>query len=235
MSTTISPSAVLFGRTRQAILSLIYTRPDESFYLREIVRRTGIVPSAVQRELAQLTACGILRRDKSRFFSANKSSPVFEPLMQLVIRTAGLADVLRDALNSVADGVVVAFLFGSFVRGEQRSDSDVDLMIVSTDSDLTVERIASILRPLQASLGREINPFVLPAQEFRRKIRAGNHFLHRVMEGEKIFLIGGEDELKRVAKERMVKATSNLSPGNRRSSRRRRSGSKRLQGQASQR
>src|SRR5207245_11164171 len=90
----------------------------------------------------------------------NPDSPVFEPLMQLVVRTAGLADRLRNALDRVAADVAVAFLFGSFARGEHRRASDVDVMVVTRDERLTLEQVASLLRDEQASLGREINPFV---------------------------------------------------------------------------
>src|SRR5579871_5315131 len=82
------PGNVLFGRTRRAILSLTFLRPDETFYLREIIRRTGCATGAVQRELRLLTEAGILCRDRNRFFRANSASPVFEPLKQLVVKTS---------------------------------------------------------------------------------------------------------------------------------------------------
>ncbi|HSZ58989.1 MAG TPA: nucleotidyltransferase domain-containing protein [Tepidisphaeraceae bacterium] len=200
------PGAVLFGRTRQAVLSLLFTRPDESFYLREIVRRTGGGTGAVQRELAQLVACGILRKEKDRFFQANPQSSLFEPLKQLVVRTVGLADRLRDALIEARDQIAVAFIFGSFVRGEQRRESDIDVMVIATDPKLTLERVSSLLRPQEAPLGREINPFVLPLRELRQKWESGNHFVRRVLGGDKILLMGSENELKRVAEARLAKS-----------------------------
>src|SRR5579859_7292992 len=102
------PGNILFGRTRQAILALTFLRPDESFYLREIVRRTGCGAGAVQRELRLLSVSGILRRDRHLFFQANPLSPVFEPLKQIVIRTVGLGERLHAALSSVEDQIALA-------------------------------------------------------------------------------------------------------------------------------
>ena len=152
MSASNDPSVVLFGQTRRAILSLLFTRPDESFYLREIVRRTGVSPGAVQRELRLLTECGILARHKNKFFQANPDSPVYQPLMQIVVRTVGLADILRNTLTRIAGHVAVAFLFGSFARDEQGATSDVDLMIIARDENLTVEQVAALFSHEQKSI-----------------------------------------------------------------------------------
>jgi predicted nucleotidyltransferase len=200
------PGNILFGRTRQAILALTFLRPDESFYLREIVRRTGCGAGAVQRELKLLTEAGILRRDRHRFFQANSLSAIFEPLKQIVVRTVGLGERLRAALTPVSDRIRLAFIFGSFARGEQHAGSDIDLMIVSNDNGPSLEEAVTLLRVEQAAIGREINPFVMPAVEWRGKLRAGNPFVARVAREEKTFLIGAEDELKRLGEERMAQA-----------------------------
>src|SRR5205823_10534363 len=110
----------------------------------------------------------------------------------------------------------VAFIFGSFARGGQRQASDVDLMVIAKTDALTMERISDALRSQQDRLGREVNPFVLSAREFRAKWLAKNHFIHRTAEGDKIFLIGDADELKRLAENWVVKEARNKPAGNRR-------------------
>jgi uncharacterized protein len=229
------PATVLFGKTRRAILSLLFTRPDESFYLREIVRRTGGGIGAIQRELRQLTACGIVRREEDRFFRANPDSPIYEKLKQMVVRTMGMGDRLREALRPIEDRIVVAFAFGSFARGQQRESSDLDLMVITRDAGITLEKLAGLLSKEQERIGREINPFVLSSNEFRTKWFARNHFVHRVVEGEKIYLIGGADELKRLAEERVAQSAQGQRPGNRRPARAGKPRPQRRKGQRTQR
>jgi predicted nucleotidyltransferase len=230
MVAPVNPGAILFGSTRRAILSLTFLRPDESFYLREIVRRTGCGAGSVQRELKLLTASGILRRDRQRFFQANRDCPIYEALKQIVIRTVGLGERLGDRLRPVEDLIAIALIFGSFARGEPHDRSDVDLLVIAKDNRLSAERINELLEHEQEQLGREINPFVLTAREWRLKLRTGNAFVRRLLDGEKVYLIGDDDELKRLAEKRMAQAASAGEAGNHRPSRAGGPGSQKRQG-----
>jgi DNA-binding transcriptional ArsR family regulator len=202
MSTTGAPSAgardpasVLFGRTRRRVLGWLLGHPGEAFYLRQIVRQAGGGQGAVQRELDLLTRAGLLRRTvqgRQVYFQTNRESPIFPELQALFLKTAGVADVLRDALVPVAARVQVAFVFGSAARGELRADSDIDLLVVG---DVPFEAISSALASAQARLGRDVSPTVYPPDEFRAKIRAGHHFLTTLLQEPRVFVIGGPDEL----------------------------------------
>ena len=117
---------------------------------------------AAQRELARWTEAGILiqtRRGNQVCYQANSASPVFPELKSLVIKTVGLADVLRDAFSGIADRIVVAFIHGSVVRNAEKSDSDVDLVVVG---GVTFGEVAAAIHPAQGLIGREINPTVYP-------------------------------------------------------------------------
>jgi predicted nucleotidyltransferase len=199
MSTTInsidSLSGTLFGKTRRAILALLYGHSDDSFYLRQIVRTAGVGLGAAQRELKKLSKAGIiLRKERGRqvYYQANPECPVYAELKNLVIKTVGVGDVLRTALVSLSDRIRVAFLFGSLVRGGERSSSDVDVMVVG---DVTFSEVVSVLGRVQETIHREVNPLVYPPKEFQSKLAAEHHFLKKAMEGPKLFLIGDEDEL----------------------------------------
>ena len=198
MSTTNSIdslSSTLFGKTRRAVLALLYSHSDESFYLRQIVRTAGVGLGAVQRELKKLSEAGIIRRkERGRqvYYQANPECPVYAELKNLVIKTVGVGDVLKAALVPLADRIRVAFLFGSLVRGGERSSSDVDVMVVG---DVTFAEVVSVLSRVQETIHREVNPLIYPPEEFRSKLAADHHFLKKALEGTKFFLIGDDDEL----------------------------------------
>jgi predicted nucleotidyltransferase len=196
-------SAVLFGKTRRAILSLLYSHTDKSFYLREIARAADAGLGAVQREVKRLSDSGIIQRrvqGNQVHYQANPDCPIFQELKDLVTKTAGVGDVLRTALTPLADRIEVALIYGSFARGEEQRGSDVDLLIVG---DLTFSEVASALGEAQDTLGREINPTVYPPDEFLSKLGEGHHFLTSVSKEPRIFLIGGEHELERLAEKRL--------------------------------
>jgi predicted nucleotidyltransferase len=101
-----------------------------------------------------------------------------------------LADVLKHALRDKR--IRVAFVFGSIARGEEKSGSDVDLMVIG---QLGLRDLSGLLSGIEEKIGREVNPHVLHEDEFRKRIRTKEHFVSSVMESPKIFIIGSQDEL----------------------------------------
>jgi predicted nucleotidyltransferase len=223
---TLRPGDVLFGKTRSRVLGLLLGHPDESFYLREISRRTGSAPGAVQRDVDALTASEILTRTaegRQVYFQANRESPLFPELQSLVIKTVGLVDVVRGALLSLGKNVELAFVFGSAARGELRASSDIDLFVVGRAS---FSDIANALVNAQRTLGRDVNPTGYSVSELRAKLRAKHHFVTSVLEGPRLFVIGNDDELERLGSQQMARQARDERTGDQRSPRRRRSRSR---------
>lgn len=188
-------AALLFGTTRRRVLGWLLGHADEAYYLRQIARHTGTAVGAVQRELEQLTAAGLLHRTvqgRQVYFQANREAPIFPELQGLFAKTAGLTDVLREALAPLGSHVLVAFLFGSAARGELRASSDIDLLVVG---DAPFQSVVESLAGAQERLGRDVNPTVYPSDEFRAKVRSKHHFLTTVLREPRMFIIGGDDEL----------------------------------------
>lgn len=176
-------------------MALLLCHADESFYVRQISRIAVVGMGALQRELKLLSDAGIVRRisrGMQVYYQADPECPIFEELRSLVVKTFGIGDVIRNGLSKVADRIIVAFLFGSLVRGDQKEDSDADVMVVGS---VAFAEIVSALAPVQKALNREVNPTVYPPDEFREKVREGHHFLNSVLDEEKVFIIGDADEL----------------------------------------
>jgi predicted nucleotidyltransferase len=189
----------LLPRTRQGILAATLVQPEKGWYASELARRLGVPSSSLQRELHDLTEVGILkthRQGRMVYYQANKDSPVFADLHGLLLKTAGLVDVLAQALKPVASKVISAFVYGSIASGTEQSDSDIDLMVVGQASPAD---IALPLRRARDLLGREINPTVYTPVEFSRKRAANDHFLMQVLDKPKLFVIGNENELGQIA------------------------------------
>lgn len=201
------PARLLLGKTRLAILALLFGRFEERFYLRQIARASGYGLGPVQRELKLLTEAGILRRSaegRQVYFQADPESPVFPDLKSLLAKTVGIAGTLRDAIAPLAGRIKAAFIYGSIARGEERAGSDVDLLVVG---EATFAEVVAALQAAQNALGREINPTVYPPDEFRAKVGNKHHFLTSVLEDPKIFLVGDDHELAGMAKERLARRT----------------------------
>ncbi len=181
----------LFTKTQQKVLGILFGKPDRSFYTNELVRMADMGRGTVCRELERLAAAGILGLSiigNQHHYRANPESPVYAELVSIVRKTFGVADIIREALLSIEASVKLAFIYGSTARGHDSHDSDIDLMLVG--DDLAYGKVVELLLPVSADLGRDINPVIYSRQDFKEKLAAGEHFLQRVMEQERIMIKG---------------------------------------------
>ena len=187
---------IIFPQVRAEVLRLLFADAGRELHLRELTRQSGLSLGTLQTEVKKLCAADLLvtRRDGNRLcFRANADHPLFTDLRQLVLKTAGLHDVLAEALKGVS-GVELAFVFGSLAAGTGKARSDVDLFIIG---DVGLRALASRLRTAAERLGREINPVTMTATEFARD-RSSNPFLGDVLAKDKIFIKGTAAELARL-------------------------------------
>lgn len=193
---------LLFGVYRRKVLALLLLRPDESFYVREIARLTGVPVGSLHRELRSLADAGLLAREpvgNQVRYRANRGHQIYAELAEIFAKTAGLADVLRDALMPLAARIELAFVFGSLAEGKQRTVSDVDVFVAG---DASFAEVVKALSATQAQLGREVNPVVMTRRDVRAKLKAGDRFVTRVARERKIFVMGTEDDFRKLAKDR---------------------------------
>ena len=185
----------IFGsRIRAKILGWLFTHPDESFFVRQIALILKEDPTNVSREMAKLEELGILRSKRNgnlKHFQTNQECPFFEELKGLVLKTSGVAGRIRAALDKLA-GIEYAFIYGSFAKGGEKADSDVDLLIIG---DVNMDRLDSNLGKLEKTLGREINYVLYSKEEFKSKRKAKDGFLMDVLSGKKLMVIGTENGL----------------------------------------
>lgn len=186
----------LFTHGQQKVLGLLFGQPDRQFYVNEMLRLTGAGKGALHRELARLEAAGLVcvtRLGNQKRYQANRAAPIFDELRGIVLKTFGLATVLRACLAPLADAVQAAFVYGSMAQGADRADSDVDVFVVS--ATLGYGEVLAVLEPAEGQLWRKINPVIYTPADVRKRRDEGNAFVTRVLAGGKIWLMGGEGDL----------------------------------------
>lgn len=191
--------APLFTPLMQGVLGATVLRPKKEWYLSDLAAHLGVGPSSLQRALAQLTRAGILnrRQDGNRiYYRPDPSCPILEELAGILTKTVGIVELLREALAPFSNKICVAFIHGSVAEERERSESDVDLIVVGDVSGLD---LTGALQPPQDQLGREVNFTRYTIKEFGAKIADGHHFLTSVLQKQRIFLIGDEHELDKIA------------------------------------
>jgi predicted nucleotidyltransferase len=186
----------LFTKTQQRVLRVLFGRPGRSFYASELIRDAGTGSGAAQRELARLEASGLIvarRIGNQKHYQANAVSPLFSELRNIVLKTVGLVEPLRDALKPVVSGIRAAFVYGSVAKATDQASSDIDLMVLS--DSLTYGDVFGALDAVSQTLGRQVNPTVYSVAEFSKRAKDENAFVTRVLEAPKVWVVGSENDL----------------------------------------
>lgn len=186
---------MLFGAYRRQALGLLLLRPEDSLHVREIARLTGVPAGSLHRELRALTKAGLLLREPAGNqvrYRANRTSPIYPELAEIFRKTSGMAELIRGALAPLADRIDAAFVFGSMASGRATSASDVDLCVLG---EVGLADVVAAVLPLRERLGREVNPVVMAASEFKGLRKKNDRFVTRVMREPKLFVMGTGDEL----------------------------------------
>lgn len=192
----VSLADALFARVRQRVLGVLFANPSRSFYANEIIALARSGTGAVQRELARLEAAGLVsatRVGKQKHYQANARAPVYKELRALVLKTSGLAEVMRTALKPLSRKIQAAFVYGSIAKGQDTAASDIDLMVVS--EGLTYADLFNSLEKASTRLGRKIAPTIYGPKDLAKRARQDSVFVTRVLAQPKIWLIGDEHDL----------------------------------------
>ena len=186
-------SDILSSRVRAEIFRLLFGLDGKELHLREIERQASLSLGTIRQDLQKLVKLDLVttRRDGNRlYYRANTEHPLYQDIRKLVLKTAGLVEVFKSALDR--EGVEVAFVFGSLASSREKAASDVDLMVIGV---VGLRTLSSWLAEVSDQIGREINPHTMTVEEFRRRKEKGDHFLSNVLEFPKLFIIGNENDL----------------------------------------
>jgi len=186
----------LFTSTQQKVLGLLYAQPDKSFYIKEILRLTGMGVATIKRELDRMLAAGILNMTKignQHHYQANPECPIYSEIIGIVKKTIGITDVLSLALSPLATHITWAFVFGSVASGKETSASDIDLMIIC---DVGYADVVKVIYSVQEKLGREINPKIYTQEEWTQMLNNNDAFIKEVLAKPRINIMGSGNEFR---------------------------------------
>lgn len=187
----------LFTKTQQRVLSLLFGKPDQSFYTNEIIRWADMGKGTITRELEKLESVGLIemvRTGNQNHYQANPSSPIYEELLGIVRKSFGLVDVIKNALHTVNSQIELSFVYGSIAKGEESASSDIDLLVVT--ESLAYADMMNVLKEAEEILGRPINPSIYTKEQIQDKLKQKNAFLNKVMEQPKLWVKGDDNDIR---------------------------------------
>jgi len=199
MGNFIGVAEVLFSKTQQRVLALLYGHVEQSYYLKEIIDWVNVGRGSVQRELERMTAAGMLTKrtiGNQHHYQANSACPIYKELLSIVKKTFGIVDVLRHALLPLDSEIDFAFIYGSVAKGKETAESDIDLFIAS--DSLAFADVMNVLTTSEEELGRPVNPSIYSREDISKKLEDNNAFLTRLMEQPKLWVKGNDDDFREI-------------------------------------
>jgi len=187
----MSIASALFSDSQSRLLRWLFGQPDRGFHLSELRRLSGLGSASLQRELKRLAEAGLVPSERVgnlRRFRANPHSPVFGELVALTRKTLGAEPTLREALQPLLPGLQGAWIYGSVAKQTDTAQSDIDVMLVG--KNLSLAKVLELLMPVEAQLGRKINPTCYTPAEFARRRAEPDSFVNRVLAQPVLPLIG---------------------------------------------
>lgn len=179
-------------KLRKKLLTYSFTHPDEHFYVRELAGLIDEDAGNLSRELRGLEKEGLFdsfSKGNVKFYSLNKTYPLFQELKQIIFKTEGVEGSLRDVVHKYK-GILFAFIYGSYAKEKEKKTSDIDLAIVG---NFPRNEFIRQIKELESKLNRDINFTSYTEEEFARERKKDGGFLNLVLKGKTIVLKGKVD------------------------------------------
>ena len=187
-------SLISKSKIRQKIILLFAYNSGKEYYINEIARLVNTSAGNARRELERLIESGFLVKEKkgnALYFWINNNNPLLPDLKNIIDKTIGLNLILSKELCKTK-GIDYAFLFGSYVKGDFKADSDVDLYVIG---EITDKELYPKIRSAEKKIYREINYHLATSGEFKEKLKKS--FFHKEILENYLLVMGGGDEFKK--------------------------------------
>jgi hypothetical protein len=185
---------LFISKVRVKLLQLFFDNPNELYYVRQLVRKTGEEINAVRRELEHQEKAGLLKKEprgNRLYYWLDKSNSYYDDLASMMAKNVGLGKEILKNRNKLGKIAYVLFS-GKFVKRISRREDEVDLLIVG---EVVMPELAALVRAEEARREQEINYTVMTSQEFAFRKQRRDPFLLSILTSSRVMIIGDEEKM----------------------------------------
>lgn len=186
------------SKTRVRLMQLFLSHRNLKYYQRQLEKILDMNIRSLQVELNNLLNIGLLQKEKDGnriYYCVNEKFPLLEELYRLILKGSFLIKELKLLLENKK--IDVAFIYGSASKGDLLERSDIDLFIVGEVDSYSIH---NAIKGLEKNFSRAINYVVYTKKEIYKKAKAKDGFIIEVLDSDKIYLKGDEDEFREIIK-----------------------------------
>lgn len=185
---------IIPSKTRRKILELFFQNPNDSFYLRKIVRDVSEEVNAVKRELDILSEERVLHKEKRLnkiFYTLNRSYSFYDEFLRIFTKTNTLATLIHKNLSKIGK-IKFAAISTKFSKKVPIKEDEIYLLLIGV---VVSPEVASIVDSVETGFGREINYTIMTEDELIFRKKNNDPFIWRFLKHPKIMVVGTEEEL----------------------------------------
>ena len=185
---------IIPSKARRKIMQLFFQHPQDSYYLRDIVRRVKEEVNAVKRELDILTEGKVLLREKRLnkvFYSLSKNYIFYDEFLRIFTKMNDLASLIYKNLPRIGKVKYIS-LSTNYPKRQEIKEDEIYLLFVGV---IVVPEVSAIIKQVEEEFGREINYTIMTEDELQFRKKNNDPFIWRFLKQAKIMLVGTEEEL----------------------------------------
>jgi hypothetical protein len=185
---------LIVSRVRVKLLEIFLYKPQEIYYVRQLVREIDEEINAVRRELLRMEKFGMVKKEvrgNRLYYGFNSEYVLYADLLSLINKSVGLGGQIIRLKNKLGR-IRFAVMSGRFIRHLPTKEGRVDLLLVG---EIALPELAKIIREEEVKIGKEINYSVMTKDEFDFRKKRRDPFLNSILSNSRIMLLGDEEEL----------------------------------------
>ena len=181
----------MVSRVRAKLIKIFLKKPKEMYYVRELTRSSKEEINAVRRELAHMQEKGMVKsepRGNRLYYQFRDSYPFYPELIAIVAKTTSLGKQIINNRSKLGF-IKFAFLSTKFVRGDKKTGSEVDLVIIGK---VIMPQVALIVKDYETEHEIEVNYSCMTEEEFSYRLNRKDPFINSILTQPRIMLIGDD-------------------------------------------
>ena len=171
---------VIGSKTAIALVRVLLNYPGKIFTIRGLAETAGVSASEASLVVRQLEEAGVLKLQpvgKSFLITPNEQSFVLRRIMKPIVQAEGqtIGELTKLLKECFGVETISVYLFGSVAKGEEKDDSDIDLLVISDDFENASAAVSKAQEKVAAVFNKQLSPLIFSEQELysKRKGRAG--------------------------------------------------------------
>lgn len=166
---------VLGNKASITLLRTMINYQGKIFTIRGLAEEAKVTPNEAALTIHDLERFGIVKIQpvgRAYQLELNKKSYILDKIIESIIKYEKntfpeLVVLLKKYLDTRK--IISAVIFGSAVKGQEKIDSDIDLLVISNDHDNTVTKISQVSEQVFSIFHGSISPIIFTEKEFKAK------------------------------------------------------------------